>query len=73
MLRAHEFFVVRRAIALGKNDSVKWPEVVAVIKVDKCGSHNALPRRGHPHPRESPKRYRLAAAGPTGAAGGKYD
>ena len=34
-----DILVVRRAIALGKNDSIEWSEFVAAVKVDKCRRH----------------------------------
>ena len=34
MPRAHEFFAVRRPVALGKNDPVEAFETIAAIKVD---------------------------------------
>ena len=71
MLAAHEFFFVRRTIALRQDDPVKWFEVVAAVKVDKSGSHNSLPRTSTAAPAEIP--YAAACCGrATGAAGGKY-
>jgi hypothetical protein len=70
MPRAHEFFAVRRAVALGQNNPVESFEIVAAIKVDKCGRHIPSPWAGA---NIAKAQYAApAATRATGAAGSDY-